>query len=168
MLVSLVYSNVLATVAVASLPIVGRSWVAPKLSPSVRRHFFALAIGGGIPFALGQYAQADEWGSLWVQYHLLDLSYAPWGMALVMCLLSLAATLLKRSVSEKVLIRNSIIAVLAFGYGSEIWDTCWALHDEVSVLAVDVGDYITITVGAVVAVAFYVASLRATAGKVTS
>jgi hypothetical protein len=156
MFVSLTWSNLLATGAVVSLPIVGRSWVASKLSPSTRRFFFALTLWG-IPFVLGQYSQEDEWGSVWVQYHLLDLSYAPWGTALVMCAFTLGAAVLNREVTKRVLLVSSFGVILAIGYGTEIWDTLWAWHTFGSFpLAIDVGDYVTITAGGVATLVFYV------------
>ncbi|MDN5274363.1 MAG: hypothetical protein JWP06_264 [Candidatus Saccharibacteria bacterium] len=152
---SLAYSNVLATVAVVCLPLVGRSRIAPKLSPLLRRYFFTLTMWG-LPFAIGQYCQENRWGSLWVQYHLLDLSYAPWGMALIMCLFLIGADLLNTEVSKRLLLVSSFAIILAFGYGSEVWDTMWAWYDgEPFALAIDVGDYITITAGGVATVVLY-------------
>jgi hypothetical protein len=67
------YSNALASVGVVALPIVGRGWIAPKLSFLLRRFFFTLTLLG-IPFVIGQYSQEDEWGPIWMQYHLLDFT----------------------------------------------------------------------------------------------
>ncbi len=156
MVMSLAYSNVLASVAVVCLPIVGKSWIAPKLShPPLRRYFFALTLWG-IPFVIGQFSQEDKWGSLWIQYHLLDLSYAPWGTALVMCLLLIGASLLDKEVTKRALLVSSFTAILTFGYGSEVWDTLWAWHDgQPFALAIDVGDYATITAGGIATVMLY-------------
>lgn len=161
---SFAYSNVVATVAVVCLPLVGRSWIAPKLSPLLRRYFFTLTLWG-LPFAIGQYCQENRWGSIWVQYHLLDLSYAPWGMALVMYLFLISANLLDTEVPKRLLLVSSFVTIIAFGYGSEIWDTMWAWCDgEPFALAIDVGDYITITAGGVATVVLYL-WLRQTTSK---
>jgi hypothetical protein len=152
---SFAWSNILATVAVVSLPIVGRCWIAPKLSPSTRRYFFTLTLWG-IPFVIGQYSQEDEWGSIWVQYHLLDLSYAPWGTALVMCALLIFASWFNRELTKKVLLVSSFGVILAIGYGTEIWDTLWAWHDFGSFAsAFDKGDYVTLTAGSMATVVLY-------------
>jgi hypothetical protein len=152
---SFAWSNILASVAVVGLPVVGGRWIAPKLGLPLQRYFFALALWG-VPFVIGQYSQEDKWGSLWIQYHLLDLSYAPWGTALVMCLFSSGASLTNRMIPKKALLVSSFTATLAFGYGSEIWDTLWAWHDgEAFALAIDVGDYITLTAGGAATVALY-------------
>lgn len=146
---SIAYSNLLATVAVICLPVVGGIWIAPA---SVRRCFFALNLWG-IPFLVGQYAQEGEWGSKWVQYHLLDLSYGPWGTALVICMLSL---LWRGRLSAKVLFTGGCSATIAFGYASEIWDTIWAWRGgQTFLLAIDTGDYITITAGGLATILIY-------------
>ncbi|HSW92040.1 MAG TPA: hypothetical protein VLG09_05325, partial [Candidatus Saccharimonadales bacterium] len=154
-LMSLAGSNILASVAVVGLPVVG-SWIAPKLSLSLRYFFFTLTLCG-IPFVIGQYSQEDEWGPIWVQYHLLDLSYVPWGTAVVMCLLLIGARVLGKDVRRRTLLGGSFLATVAFGYLSEFWDTMWTWYDgEPLAKAVDGGDYITITAGVVVTAVFYV------------
>jgi hypothetical protein len=165
---SFVWSNVLATLGVVCLPIVGRSWIASKLNSSIRRYFFALTIWG-IPFVIGQYSQEDKWGSLWVQYHLLDLSYAPWGMALAMCLILIGAAVLGREVTNKMLLVSSFTVIIGIGYGTEFWDTMWAWHDYGSLAsAFDVGDYVTLTIGGAATVILYVWFRRTAQKEVTS
>lgn len=165
---SLAASNILASVAVVSLPVVGRSWIAPKLSLPLRHYFFALTLCG-IPFVIGQYSQECEWGSLWVQYHLLDLSYAPWGTALTMCVLVIGANLLNREVAKKTLLVSSFGIIMTFGYMSEVWDTMWAWHESKSFTqAIDVGDYTTITAGGVATLLLYIWLSRSTPSKVMS
>ena len=150
MLTSLAYSNILATVAVLGLPLVGWWWIAPKLSICTVRYFFTLNIWG-IPFVVGQYCQQNGWGPLWIQRHLLDLAYAPWGTALAMAILAIGTSLLGIKITEKALITSGFIAILVFGYASEFWDTAWAWHATGSlVTAADTGDYLTITIGAVI------------------
>lgn len=152
---SFAYSNILAIVAVVCLPIVGGKWVAPKLSIATKRCFFTFSLWG-IPYVIGQCAQEDEWGSLWVQYHLLDLSYAPWGTALVMCALPLGAAFVGKDVSGEKAFAVGLCAIIAFGHASEIWDTAWALSGgEPLGSAIDSGDYATITYGVVIAAVSY-------------
>lgn len=151
---SLAWSNVLAMVAALLLPIVGGIWVAPKLPVAARRSFFALNLWGA-PFVVGQFAQEDEWGSLWFQYHFLDLCYAPWGTALLMCLIPAGAAMLGRDAPEKLFV-VCLVLTLGFGYATEVWDTAWALHGGASFIgALDMNDYTVLTAGAVAAVAFH-------------
>jgi hypothetical protein len=152
--VSLAWSNILATVAAVLLPLVGGIWIAPKLTTTARRSFFVLTLWGA-PFVLGQCAQEDKWGSLWVQYHFLDLCYTPWGTALLMFLIPAGAKLAGRKVPDK-LFAVSLILTTGFGYVTEMWDTAWSLHDGLPLrYAVDTGDYATLTIGAVAAMAFH-------------
>ena len=155
-----VWSNILATVAAVLLPIVGGVWVAPKLSVAARHSFFALNLWG-VPFVVGQLAQEDEWGSLWFQYHFLDLCYTPWGTALLMCLIPAGAMWLGKKVPEKLFV-ICLVLTLGFGYVTEVWDTAWALHDGASLIdALDVNDYTVLTAGAVATMVFHlVAVLR--------
>lgn len=152
---SLALSNVLATIAVVALPVVGGSSIAPIFSRSQQRYFFGLALWG-IPFAIGQYSQQDEWGALWIQYHLLDLSYVPWGTGCMICTLLFVARIRDRAIATQSLIKWSILVALGFGYASELWDTLWTWsYCESFVQAVDVGDYVTITVGGLPTVVIY-------------
>lgn len=152
---SLAFSNVLATVAVVALPAVGISRIAPIFSRSQQRYFFGLTLWG-IPFVIGQYSQQDEWGAIWVQYHLLDLSYGPWGTGCMICILAFVARMRGRVMATQPLIKWSILAALGFGYASEFWDTLWTWsHCESFVRAVDVGDYVTITAGGLPTIAVY-------------
>ena len=146
---SLTWSNILATVAVC-LSAIGGIWAAPKLG-AIRRHFIALNLWG-IPFVIGQYAQQDEWGPMWVQYHLLDLSYAPWGTAALALGLLAVASFFGKSMSSEMICAMSLGAITIAGYITEVWDTVWAWHGGASfVSAVDMGDYQAITLGVVVA-----------------
>jgi hypothetical protein len=148
------WSNILAAVAVVCLPVVGGVWIAPKLCITTKRCFFALNLWG-VPFVLGQFSQEDEWGSLWFQYHFLDLCYTPWGTALLMCLIPASAERIGKKVPKK-LFAIGLILTLGFGYLTEVWDTAWSLYDGASLRqAVDVGDYATLTLGAIAAVAFH-------------
>jgi hypothetical protein len=158
-------SNDLASVAVASLPIVGGYWIAPELRRlSLQRYFFSLTLCG-IPFVIGQYSQEDKWGPLWVQYHLLDLSYVPWGTALVMCLILIGAKPFHKRVTKRVLLKRSYLATILFGYVSEFWDTgqAWIIDGQPFTRAVDMGDYTTITIGGITTVVLYVWLRRLTA-----
>jgi hypothetical protein len=149
------YSNALASAAVVALPAVGGRWIAPQLSPSLQRYFFALTLGG-IPFVIGQYSQEDEWGPKWVQYHLLDIGYAPWATAIAMCLLVMGARLRKKEMRRRTLLVGSFSATILAGYVTEVWDTAWAWYGDGSfTLAVDVGDYVAITAGGVATIALY-------------
>ncbi|MDX2776054.1 hypothetical protein PV379_01630 [Streptomyces caniscabiei] len=140
--------------AVLALPF-GGMWIAPNVAVSTRRLFFALN-AWGVPFLIGQIAQRDEWGSLWIQYHLLDLAYAPWGTALVMFLLFAGARVAGRRMSDAALCANSFAAVLLFGYGSELWDTFKVWYDGYSLRqATDTGDYKTITAGVLATLALW-------------
>jgi hypothetical protein len=121
----------------------------------MRRYFFALTLWGA-PFVLGQFSQEDEWGHDWVQYHLLDLSYAPWGTAFAMAVFLLLSRFSSKIIAKRVLLVSSFGVIIVFGYVSEVWDTAWAWHDGKPLsAAIDVGDYLTITVGAVTTVALY-------------
>lgn len=190
-------SNVLATVLVTGLPIVGWRWVAPALTPTMKNYFFALTIWG-LPFVIGQYSQEDEWGSIWVQYHLLDLSYAPWGTGLVLGTFVILRRLLERSsgwaqrhlsilsstprgasavvrrllnlrLTDEVLLRGSFGVIIGFGYVSEFWDSMWSWHTYGSLAsAFDMGDYATITIGGAATVALYLWFRQATLKGVMS
>lgn len=152
---SFAYSNVVAFVAVVYLPVLGWSRIAPMLSLPMQRYFFALTLWG-VPFVVGQFSQQDEWGHRWFQYHLLDLSYAPWGTALTMCLLLIASRRLNKPMTKRMLLVSSFGVIIAFGYVSEVWDTLWAWRaGQTLAMAIDVGDYVTITVGGVATVALY-------------
>lgn len=152
---TLAYSNALASVGVVALPLVGRGWIAPKLSLLLRRFFFTLT-WSGIPFVIGQYCQEDEWGPIWMQYHLLDLCYTPWGTALGMCLLLIGASWLGKEMERRMLLGVSFLVTVGIGYVTEIWDTAWAWHDGAPLAkAVDVGDYVAVTVGGVITVLLY-------------
>ena len=154
MIMSFAWSNVLAALAVVALPL-GGMWIAPMLAVSTKRLFFTLNTWG-IPFLIGQITQRDERGSLWVQYHLLDLAYVPWGTALVILLLSVGVHMTGRPMSDAALYTSSFAAVLLFGYGSELWDTLVSWYAGYSLQrAADVGDYTTITVGALATMAIY-------------
>ncbi len=166
---SLIYSNILAVIGVILLPLVGRRWVAPQFRPSTRRYFL-LTLLWGAPFVVGQLSQADEWGPIWVQYHLLDLAFVPWATALVIATLSLGIRLARRMkrlprvqrLSEKALIWSSFGAMFGFGIGSEVWDS-WIDAGRFGIsfwTACDIGDYATLTTGAVAAVALYTACQR--------
>lgn len=163
--VSLIYSNVLAALGVVLLPLVGWRWVAPQFRPSTRRYFFLLVLPWGAPFVLGQFSQADEWGPVWVQYHLLDLAYAPWGTALALITLSIGVRVARRVVkwaalqrlTEKSMVVISLVVMITIGYITEIYDT-FVDSDRYNVgfwVAFDIGDYATLTTGAVVAVGLY-------------
>lgn len=155
---SLTWSNVLAAVAALLLPVVGGIWVAPKLAAVERYSFFALNLWGA-PFVIGQFAQEDEWGSLWFQYHFLDLCYTPWGTALLMCLIPAGATALGREVPEKLFV-VCLVLTLGFGYATEAWDTAWALYGGASfIAALDMNDYTVLTAGAVAAVVFHLTAV---------
>lgn len=155
---SLAWSNVLAAVAALLLPVVGGIWVAPKLPVAGRYSFFALNLWGA-PFVVGQLAQEDEWGSLWFQYHFLDLCYTPWGTALLMCLIPAGAMWLGKKVPEKLFV-ICLILTLGFGYATEVWDTVWALRGGAPLLAaLDVNDYAVLTAGAVAAVTFHLVAV---------
>lgn len=162
---SFVWSNVLAAVAVTAVPF-GGMWIAPRVAVSTKRYFFALTLWGA-PFLIGQLAQQDEWGTLWIQYHLLDLAYASWGTALVMLLLLVGAHVTGRHMSDAVLCTRSLAAVLLFGYGSELWDTFWTWYGDIPLRqAADVGDYKTITAGAVMTMALHLWFRRPAAREV--
>ena len=161
------WSNILAVVAVTILPL-GGIRIAPKLTVVSRRFFFVLTVWGA-PFLVGQFAQYDEWGALWVQYHLLDFAYVPWGVALVMLLLFMGTLMLGKELPSAALFVCSLGAVLLFGYGTELWDTAWAWYGNASLWeAIDIGDYYAITLGAAVTAATYVWVWRLVAADAAS
>lgn len=165
---TLAYSNTLASVAVVALPVVGRGWIAPKLGILLRRFFFILTLWG-VPFVIGQYSQEDEWGPVWMQYHLLDFTYTPWGTALGMCLLLIGARVLGKEMRRKTLLGCSFLVTVAIGYVTEIWDTAWTWYGGESLAkAVDVGDYIALTVGGVATALLYLWLFQRTASKEAS
>lgn len=152
---SLTYSNILTVVAAVCLPVVGGRWIAPKLNDAERRCFFTLTLWG-VPYVIGQCAQQDKWGSQWLQYHLLDLCFAPWATALAMCGLTLGAACFGKSLSSEATFLVSLRAVLVGGYITEVWDTAWAWQAEGSLrLAIDAEDYTTITLGGIAAIVIY-------------
>lgn len=154
MFTGIAYSTVLATVAVVAVLAVGWYWIAPKLRVT-RRSFFVFTLWG-IPFVIGQYSQQCEWGPQWMQRHLLDLAYAPWGTALVTSLSIIGVAALGREIAEKALTVGSLLVILAFGYVSELWDTAWAWHATGSLVsAIDIGDYFAITTGGVITIVLY-------------
>lgn len=123
------WSNLLAAAIVLGLPITGRIWIAPTLDDGfqVRRYFFALNLWG-IPYLIGQYCQEDKWGDLWVQYHLQDLSYAPWGVASFLCLCFAGRSLFDKEITRRVLLADNSIVTMVTGHISEIWATIWAWY----------------------------------------
>lgn len=165
---SLACSNVLAVVAAVCLPIAGGRWTAPQLDTAERRCFFALTLWG-VPFVVGQCAQHDKWGSLWVQYHLLDLSYTPWGTALAMCALTIGARWRGKNIPSETVFTTSVYATFMAGYATEVWDTAWACIDgQPFNKAFDTGDYTALTVGAMLAIMTYQWLQRVTPAVATS
>lgn len=157
---SLAFSNLLAFAAVVALPFAGRRRIAPNLSSSLRRYFFFLTLWGA-PFVIGQYSQESEWGPIWLQYHFLDFCYGPWGVAFAMAVYGILANMLGREMTERALLVWSFSTILGVGYITEIWDTAWALHyGDPFMLAVDMRDYIALTVGGVVAAMLYEGARR--------
>lgn len=150
------YGNVLAVVAIVFVSIVGGSRVAPMLSHT-GRWFFATLVPSSIPYTVGQFGQEGEWGPLWMQYHLCDLVYGSWGVAIGMCIVWTGGRCIGVDFSEKVLIAISFASITFVGYVTEFWDTYWVWRGKGSLAAaVDVGDYVTISTGIAVTAILYV------------
>lgn len=90
-------------------------------------------------------------------------------MAIGMCLLPIGARVLRKEIRSRTLLRSSFFVTVTAGYVTEIWDTVWTWYDgEPLVKAVDVGDYVAITVGVVATVLLYLWMFQRTASKEAS
>ena len=147
---SLVYSNVLTAIGIGFTMIVGLGWVVPRLNVYTRIYYLFL-LGWTVPYMLGQICQEDEWGAIWVQYHLADFSYIQASTAFGPALYLGVAKIKHWRVTHNGMIASMtalFLVSIVVSYGGEVWDTCWAWATHGSLnLAIDWIDYAVFTAG---------------------
>lgn len=147
---SLNYSNTLTAIGIGFTIIVGIGWVLPRLSGAARYYYLFLLVWT-VPYMIGQVSQEDKWGSIWVQYHLVDFSYIQSSTAFGAALYMALCWVKKRrwSKTDMFLSMAALFVVSIFvSYIGEIWDTCWAIVAYGwQASAVDTMDYLVFTAG---------------------
>lgn len=156
-------SNVAALVAVTFTMIACIRWVLPHFSTRGKCYFGMLTLWS-VPYLIGQFAQEDKWGSLWVQYHLLDLCYAQLATLLGITTFTLYKNVRHQQYNSVILINWTglvLVGATSFGFVSEVWDTLWSWCADTSLPnAIDANDYICITLGALITAAPLVIARR--------
>lgn len=153
---SLNYSNILTAIGIGFTIIVGIAWVLPKLS-GASRHYYLFLLAWTAPYMIGQVSQEDEWGSIWVQYHLVDFSYIQSSTAFGAALHVAVCRLRKwRSTQTGIFLSMAALFLVSIivSYIGEIWDTGWAIATYGWQLsAIDAMDYMVFTAGLVIVAA---------------
>jgi hypothetical protein len=148
--VSFNYSNTLTLIGIGFTIVVGGFKVVPRLSGSTR-HYYLFLLAWTVPYFIGQICQEDRWGSIWMQYHLVDLSYIQSSTAFGAALYVAIAALKKWNITQSRMIFSMgvlFFVSVAVSYVGEVWDTCWAWFDYGSLAsAIDWSDYLSFTVG---------------------
>ncbi|HKX23885.1 MAG TPA: hypothetical protein VJM46_01485 [Candidatus Saccharimonadales bacterium] len=150
---SLNYSNILTAIGIGFTIIVGAGWVLPKLSGS-SRYYYLFLLAWTVPYMLGQVCQEDKWGSVWVQYHLVDFSYIKSSTAFGAALYVAICWLKKRRTSQTgIFLSMGVLFIISIvvSYVGEIWDTGWSLVTYGwQPSAVDTMDYLVFTAGLII------------------
>jgi hypothetical protein len=153
---SLNYSNVLTAIGIGFTIIVGIRWVLPRLS-GASRYYYLFLLTWTVPYMIGQACQEDKWGSIWVQYHLVDFSYIQSSTAFGAALYITIRWYQKRRTSQMgIFLSMAALFVISIvvSYIGEIWDTAWALVTYGWQLsAIDTMDYLAFTAGLVIVAA---------------
>lgn len=149
------YSNVLTAIGIGFTLVVGLNWVMPMLNRPAKCYYLYL-LAWTIPYIIGQFSQSMVMGPIWLQYHLLDACYVQSSMAFGGALYVAIVRLTRRGCSQAGVftwLSGLFVVAVIVSYGGEVWDTGWALIAYGSLAkAIDSGDYIGFTVGAILAI----------------
>ena len=106
---------------------------------------------------IGQACQEDKWGSIWVQYHLVDFSYIQSSTAFGAALyVAICWRMKRRSTTTGTFLSMVALFIVSIvvSYVGEIWDTAWALVTYGWQLsAIDSMDYLAFTAGLLIVAA---------------
>jgi hypothetical protein len=152
------YSNTLTLIGIGFTVILGGTMVAPRLQ-GTPRYYYLFLLAWTVPYFIGQICQEDEWGPIWMQYQLVDLTYiqssTAFGAALYVAIISLRNIIWRKkwqiTTSGIVFSMSALFFIsVVIGYVGEIWDTFWAwAYDGSLHSAIDWNDYLSFTAGLV-------------------
>jgi len=143
------------------LTILASYWLVLPHLRGTNKAYYIYLLFWGVPYIIGNICDSNKIGAIWVRWHLVDVSYEAWSMALGVVIYTLAMKLTHRPYDQRSIMMYagiSLAVFMAMAYAWEIGQTLLALRGFGS--AGDLTDYGYYAIGAGLAALPFIAFSR--------
>ena len=135
--------------------------ILPQLTTRRSKYYYLFLLAWSVPYVIGNVCDTNRIGPLWMQWHLLDISYEPWATTLGVCLYAVTMKLTGRTYDKHSILTATGVSFTIFvtmAYGYEMMQS-WQAWQEFG-QTIDWSDYSFYAVGMAASVLPFIASSR--------